>query len=235
MTPTSARRVSDSSAASARPRSLIASTVSPIGVYASQSGMVAATPNMKSALPARPMEIARYMTTMDSTEMIACRLRSCPGCMREPQAGVEQRAHQRREQQQRPRGQHSHDGCGPAIPGKPGDERAHGYQRHRARRIDDTAFEDSRPQQGFRADRQRYQPLEIPVWFGELARRDRQQQGRRPQEQHQERHADGERRAEFHGDPERVRGIERVDEGWKSRSRRSCRTRTASSAHPGRE
>ena len=58
----------------------MARTVSPIGVYASQSGMVAATPSMKSDLPARPREIARYMATMDSTEMMACRLRSCPGC-----------------------------------------------------------------------------------------------------------------------------------------------------------
>ena len=39
MTPTSASRVSDEQRASAKPRSLIARTVSPIGVYASQSGM----------------------------------------------------------------------------------------------------------------------------------------------------------------------------------------------------
>ena len=60
----------------------MARTVSPIGVYSSQSGSDAAMLSMKSDLPLRPMEMARYIVTMESTEMTACRLRSCAARMR---------------------------------------------------------------------------------------------------------------------------------------------------------
>ena len=50
-----------------------------MGVWRNQSGIDAAMPIMNSDLPRKPKDSARYKVTMDSTERIACRLRSCAG------------------------------------------------------------------------------------------------------------------------------------------------------------